>query len=289
MSPLPSIRNSSQSQRQIRIARSLRRPARISGSSHLQCANTDGSRVFVKLVDRQPILIVGGTRGTGLLIARLLHRQGAGIRVLARDPARARTALGPDIEVVQGDLTKVDTLRPLVAGVRDIIFTAGCRSGRPASETRIKAIEYEGVVHTLASARAAGFRGRFLYMTASGVTSTSILSAGLNVYKGNTLVWRRRAERAIRESSIDYTIIRAGMLLNRPEGRRPIRLTQEPLPLSFRNRIARADVARVFAAALDEPNASRATFEVVWARQQPTEPWSTSLKRLKSDDERSDS
>ncbi len=236
-------------------------------------------------MDAKPILIIGGTRGTGLLIARLLHGQGATIRVLARDPARARIALGPNIDVFQGDLTKIDTLRPVVAGVRDIIFTAGCRSGRPASEGRIKAIEYDGVVHTLAQARGAGFGGRFLYMTASGVTSTSLLSVGLNAYKGNTLVWRRRAERAIRESDIDYTIIRAGVLLNRPEGRRPIRLTQEPLALSFRNRIARADVARVFAAALGEPNASRATFEVVWARQQPSEPWSTLLKRLKSDDE----
>ena len=38
-----------------------------------------------------PILVIGGTRGTGLLIAHLLTQQGAAVRVLARNPARAAT------------------------------------------------------------------------------------------------------------------------------------------------------------------------------------------------------
>jgi uncharacterized protein YbjT (DUF2867 family) len=97
-------------------------------------------------------------------------------------------------------------------------------------------------------------------------------------------VWRRRAEDAIRASGVDYTIVRTGMLLNRPKGQRAIRLTQEALPLSFRYRIARADVAEVFVAGLGEPRASRSTFEVVWDRQ-PVEDWRALLKGLKSDAE----
>jgi uncharacterized protein YbjT (DUF2867 family) len=120
-------------------------------------------------------------------------------------------------------------------------------------------------------------------MTASGVTKRSLLSACLNLYKGNTLLWRRRAETAIRESTIDYTIIRAGMLVNHGSGRRAIRLTQEALPLSVRYRIGRSDVAEVFVAALCEPRASHTTFEVVWALGQPSEDWRALLKRLQSD------
>ena len=42
-----------------------------------------------------PFLVIGGTRGTGLLIARLLHRQGIRVRVLARDRERALPHLLP--------------------------------------------------------------------------------------------------------------------------------------------------------------------------------------------------
>jgi uncharacterized protein YbjT (DUF2867 family) len=236
------------------------------------------------MTTNQPVLVIGGTRGTGLLIVRLFQKQKTDVRVLARDPARAQEALGPDVHVMPGDITKRDTLPRAIEGIEHIIFTAGCRSGHPATETRIKATEYEGVLNTLAAARSAGFSGRFIYMTSSGVATHSLLAACLNLYKGNTLAWRRRAEEAIRESGIDYTIIRTGMLLNRRSGLRSIRLTQETLPLSLRYRIARADVAQVFVAALGEPRASRSTFEVVWDRQ-PVEDWRVLLKGLKSDAE----
>ena len=236
-------------------------------------------------VEGQRILIIGGTRGTGLLIARLLEQRRVSVRVLARDPAGGAAALGPRIEVVAGDITKEETLPAAIEGTNHIIFTAGCRSGRPASEARIKATEYEGVLNTLKSVRQAGFVGRFMYMTSSGGATRSLMSACLNLYKGNTLVWRRRAEDAIRGSRLDYTIIRTGMLLDSPGGRRAIKLTQEALPLSIRYRIARADVAEAFVAALEHPRASRATFEVVWAHSGRPAPWSALLQRLKPDAE----
>jgi uncharacterized protein YbjT (DUF2867 family) len=232
-----------------------------------------------------PILLIGGTRGTGLLIAQLLKERQRSIRVLARDPARAAATLGPGAEVVAGDLTKSETLPRAIEGTSHIIFTAGCRSGHPAREPRIKATEYDGVLSTLASAERAGFSGRFMYMTSSGVATQSLMATCLNLYKGNTLIWRRRTEDGIRGSGLDYTIIRTGMLQNGPGGRRAITVTQKALPLSIRYRIARADVAEAFVAALDHARASRATFEIVWARGGQRQPWSELLQELKSDRE----
>ena len=229
------------------------------------------------------VLVIGGTRGTGQLIAQRLERQGTAVRVLARDPERARIGLGPTIEVVAGDITRIGTLPPAIAGATHVVFTAGCRSGRPATEARIRSTEFGGVVNTLQAAHGEGFRGRFLYMTASGVTSGSIAAVMLNLYKGNTLVWRRRAEVEIRTSALDYTIIRAGVLLNQPGGQRAIVLTQDPLPLSLRYRIARADVAEAFVAALDHPRASRTTFDVVWGKGPRREAWPELLAGLKPD------
>ena len=167
---------------------------------------------------RQPILVIGGTRGTGLLAARRLQQQGNPIRLLARAPERAAALFGESVEIVNGDLTKPETLPSAICDARHIIFTAGCRSGYPVREARVKAVEYEGVRHTLAVARALGFAGRFLYMTSSGVGSSSLAARCLNLWKGNTLVWRRRVEDEIRASRLKYTIIRAGVLLSRQGG-----------------------------------------------------------------------
>ncbi|MGH7693407.1 MAG: NAD(P)H-binding protein, partial [Gemmatimonadaceae bacterium] len=199
---------------------------------------------------RQAVLVFGGSRGTGLLIAQRLLRDGVAVRVLARNPTEARARLGPSCEIVAGDLTQPETLPRPIEGVTHVVFTAGRRSGRPTSEKNIRDTEYLGVVNTLEAAREVGFSGRFLYMTSSGVTSRSFWAWALNIYKGNTLLWRRRAEEAIRASDVDYTVIRAGFLLNRPGGHRAILITQKDLPLSLlRYRIAREDVAETFVAA----------------------------------------
>lgn len=233
--------------------------------------------------DDAPILVVGGTRGTGLHIARRLRAQGRAVRVLARNPVEAASRVGTGIDLVAGDMTIPDTLRRALDGARSVIVTAGVRRGHPSTEARIRATEYDGVQHVLAAARDAELPGRFMYMTSSGVGSRSFAAMALNLYKGNTLRWRARLEPLIRSSGLDYTIIRAGFLLNARGGRHPILITQQPLPLSVKWRIAREDVADIFVATLDHPKASRATFEVVWARSGAGPDWPVLLESLHRD------
>ncbi len=230
----------------------------------------------------EEVLVVGGTRGTGLLVVQLLLRDGYRVRALTRHAERAKARLDPTVEVILGDLTRPETIPPAVHGVAHIVFTAGVPVG-PARESLIKATEYEGAVKTLAAARREGFRGRFVYMTAIGVTRSSLTGTLLNLAKGNTLRWRRRVEDEIRASGADYAIIRAGFLLNKPGGTRAIELTQEDLPLKPRYRIARADVAETIVEALKRPRASRATFDVVWGRGARREAWDTLFARVKTD------
>ena len=230
-------------------------------------------------------LLIGGTRGTGLLIARLLYDQGAPVRVLARYPSDAARRLPPDVEIIEGDLTKEKTLAAAVGGTSHIVVTAGVRSGYPATEALVRSTEYDGVLNVLAAARSTGFTGRLLYMTSSGVATPSTSATLLNLYKGNTLKWRRQSEEHIRASGIDYTIIRAGVLLNREGRRHGVNVVQKALPLSWRYRIARADVADAFVASLDHPRASRTTFDIVWGRESPSEGWHARLDRLRPDAE----
>ena len=229
------------------------------------------------------VLVVGGTRGTGLLIARLLVERGYQVRVLARDVARAATELGSAVEVIGGDMTQPYTLFPAVEGVDHVIVTAGLRSGRFARESQVKATDYQGVLNVLETGREAGLRGRFMYMNSIGIRTPSWAATVLNLVKGNTLEWRRRVESAIRASEVDYTIIRTGFLLNAAGGKRAVVVGQGALPLLWRYRIARADVAEAFVEALRHPRASRATFEIAWAEGPRREPWAAMYNRLRTD------
>jgi nucleoside-diphosphate-sugar epimerase len=139
-------------------------------------------------------LVIGGTRGTGLAIARLLAGRGYGVRVLARHPARAEPRLDTAAEIVAGDITKPETLPRAVRGADHIIFTAGVHSGRIARESLVRLTDHDGVLNTLAAARGAGFAGRFLYLNSLGVATPSLAARLLNLLKRNTLVWRRRAK-----------------------------------------------------------------------------------------------
>src|SRR5713101_9781440 len=171
----------------------------------------------------QRVLVIGATQGTGSLIVNLLLRDRYQARALARNEAKAKEKLSSAVEIVVGDITKLNTLPSAMKDVNHIIFTAGVTQ-RPASERQIIATEYEGVKNTLAAARNAGFTGRFLYMTSIGVTKSSLGAMLLNLVKGNTLKWRKLAEEQIRRSGSEYTIIRAGFLTNSPAGRRAIEI-----------------------------------------------------------------
>jgi uncharacterized protein YbjT (DUF2867 family) len=232
--------------------------------------------------ETERVLVVGGTRGTGLLIANLLLRHGYRVRALARNAGKAALRLGSAVDVVPGDVTKPDMLASAVKDLTHLIFTAGVAVG-PAREKVIIATEYQGVLNTLAAARQARFNGRFLYMTSIGVTTPSFSAAVLNFVKGNTLRWRGRAEDEIRTSGMDYTIIRAGFLLNSPGGKRALEVGQQNHPLAPKYRIARADVAETFVQALNSPNTARTTFEVVWDRGPRREQWDSLFRRLKRD------
>jgi uncharacterized protein YbjT (DUF2867 family) len=213
--------------------------------------------------DGELVLVIGGTRGTGLLITQLLLEQGYSVRVLARNPGRAVSRLPAAAELMAGDITLPESLPPAVSGVNHIVFTAGVPSGRVARESLVRMTDYQGVLNTITAAMAAGFSGRFVYLNSLGVTVPSWSARLLNCMKRNTLVWRRRVETDIRASGIDYTIIRVGFLLNRPSGRRALKVTQEALPLTPGNRIPRSDVAEAFVAAMRHPRASRTTFDIV--------------------------
>ena len=197
-------------------------------------------------------------------------------------PADTRAFGRSILAVVEGDITKPESLPGATREVDQILFTAGVTGGR-TGEPLIRATTYDGIRNTLAAARETGFRGRFLYMSTVAVTTPSLAGTLLNLVKRNILKWRRLAEEEIRSSGTDYTIIRAGMLTNDPAGRRALEIGQDGYPLAFQYRISRADVAEVFVQALRHPETRRTCFNVVGTGGSPRTEWDLLFRSLKPD------
>jgi uncharacterized protein YbjT (DUF2867 family) len=228
------------------------------------------------------VLVIGATQGTGSHVVQRLLRDGYAVRVLARNEARAKARFGDTVEIVAGDITRPETLPPAVRGVDHLVLTAGVTK-RPAGEALVKATEYDGTRNVLAAAREAGLAGRFMYMGAIGTTRGSVGSFVLNLVKGNTLRWRRRAEAEIRASGLDYTIVHAGILRDAPPGLNPVRIGQEEVRMSPRHRIGREDVADVFVQALPRPETRNTTFDAVWGKGPGPTRWDSAFAGLVPD------
>jgi len=212
----------------------------------------------------------------------MLLQRGYHVRAAGRNPAAAKGKLDQAVEAIVVDVTKPETLQGALRNVEHIIFTAGVTK-RPAGEEIVRTTEYDGVRNTLIASQQARLHGRFLYMTSIGVSQASFAATMLNLVKRNTLAWRKRAEEEIRRSGLVYTVIRAGLLTDARGGTRTLEVGQENLRLAFKYKVARADVAEVFAQALGDPRTSRTTFEVVWGNRPRSEQAADLFSNLKPD------
>ncbi len=134
------------------------------------------------------ILIIGATGNTGRVAVAKLLEQGLPVRVLTRDPERARTLPGfSGAELVTGDATHPEALGPAFAGVEQVYFI-------PPSTNDFH-IAGEGVI---AAARQAGVR--YLVKISTMCAAASAPS--------NALSYHFHGEQRLRESGIPFTILR---------------------------------------------------------------------------------
>lgn len=100
------------------------------------------------------ILVTGATGRVGRHVVQQLVQRGADVRVLVRDPAKAD--FPADVEVAQGDLLDLDSLRAAFAGVRTLFllnavagdeFTQALIALNVAREAGVKRVVYLSVLH----------------------------------------------------------------------------------------------------------------------------------------------
>ena len=215
-----------------------------------------------------PYCVIGCTRGTGLQIAHQLAERGAPVLGVARDPVKARGLLPAAVEIRAGDVTDPGSLRAARLGAcRAIFFAVDVTGGvggrgffKPSSQ--IRAVTYEGLVNAVDAAKAAAFTGQFVLLSGMGSELPSFTGRLLNTIKGDLQRNQRDRDAYLRNSGLDWSIGRGGILTDEPGGRADIRITPPVHRLSLLRRVARADFARALIAAADAPAVSARTFDV---------------------------
>ena len=72
------------------------------------------------------VLVTGATGLVGNNVVRYLLEQGTSVRVVIRPTANRRPINGLDVEVVEGDITDLESIHRAVRGVDAVVHAAGC-------------------------------------------------------------------------------------------------------------------------------------------------------------------
>jgi len=154
------------------------------------------------------VAIVGGTGFVGSYLCEALVRAGHTLSLLVRAGSEDRVAVQSGVRIVAGELASAASLDELVEGCDAVLYNVGILREIPRSGVTFEAMQYQGVVDTLAAARRAGVR-RCLLMSANGVKSPGTR------YQDSKF----RAERHALESGLDVTVIRPSVVFGDPRGR----------------------------------------------------------------------
>ncbi|MEX0878448.1 MAG: complex I NDUFA9 subunit family protein [Thermoanaerobaculia bacterium] len=206
------------------------------------------------------VLVTGGTGFVGThLVNRLLQRDHA-VAVLARDPEKTRNRYNRPVEAIPGDVLDPVSFGRAAAGRDALVHLVGIIHER-GSQT-FDRMHREAAENALAAAGAAGVR-RFLHMSAMGSSEDSPSEYGRTKAAGET---------AVRASGLDWTVFRPSIIFGPGDG-----FVSLLAPIVRRNPgfipvigggktkfqpVSVYDVARVFADALEKPEASRRAYEV---------------------------
>ena len=219
------------------------------------------------------VLVAGATGRTGRIIVEVLKNHGFTTHVLARDLPNARKLLGDMVIYHQGDVRDINTLLAPMTGINTVISAIGSKT--PVGKNCPKHIDYEGVAN-LVHAASQGYVSRFILISSIAVTHPE---HPLNCF-GKVLDWKSKGEDALRQSHLEYAIIRPGGLKNTPGGKRAIHLDQGDRIMGT---ISRADLAAIILQAIIFPKPLQVTFEVIESDHNEVRSWDDRFSSLSPD------
>ncbi len=198
------------------------------------------------------IFVAGGHGKIGLRLLRLAAQRGDQARGLIRDPGQSADLEAVGAEPVIADWEAGDDITPLVAGADAVVFAAGAGAG--SGPERKRTVDYGGAVKLIEAAKANGV-SRYVIVSSMGADDPLSGPESMRPYQEA----KAAADEALRESGLDFTIVRPGRLTDDPG----TGLVDAAPSLGRRGSIPRDDVAAVLLAVLDAPLTISMTFELL--------------------------
>ncbi len=211
------------------------------------------------------VLVFGGTRNTGLEVAKLLTVRGDKVTAFVRETSD-RSQLEPlGVDFAVGDAMDPESIAAaFAAGDFDaVITTIGNIRANPAPD-------YEGNANIFDAAKAAGVSRAIMISTIGAGDSGDAAPWISKLALTKVIPLKTQAEDHLRASGLEFTIIRPGGLPPAPASGRGI-LSEDVTTFGF---IARPDLARLVVGALDDDRTIGKTLSAI--DPEKTAPWDDS-------------
>jgi putative NADH-flavin reductase len=186
------------------------------------------------------LIIFGPTSGTGRELMRQALDQGHSVVAFARNPAKIDDIQHENLRVFQGDVLDPAAVESAVAGQEVVLCTIGAGAARST-------LREDGTRNIIAAMEKAGIR-RLICLSSLGVGDSRAnipfftKHIIIPVFLRHAFADHERQEAVVRQSSLDWTIVRPPHLINGPrtgEYRHGFPTTDRQI----KAKISRADVA----------------------------------------------
>ena len=233
---------------------------------------------------------MGGAGRVGRRIVTRLTSSGCRCRVLTRDPSSSAASSLLDacppgtVELTRGDVTELGpegdaALAAAIAGCTQVVACFGAQRlskitdilgvGSPETNdaTHPAAVNHRGVARLAALAASAGTVRRFVRVTGMsvGYHPGNFVAVALNAVLSMTIKWQLLGEKAVRDSGLEYTVVRPGNLLETPRPDGSVVLVGHGDAHVPAGKVSRDDVAELIAISMFRANCADATIGVAGA------------------------
>lgn len=201
------------------------------------------------------VLVAGAHGKTARRLVRMLVEEGHEVKGLVRKEEQTGDVGADGAEPVLVDLEAEEVeggIGRAIEGCDAVVFAAGAGPG--SGTERKETMDYGGAAKLVEAAEGRGVR-RYLMLSSMGADDPDGGPEAMRPY----LRAKARADERLQESTLDFTIIRPGSLTE-DEGTGTIDAAGK---LGRRGEIPREDVARTFAAAIEDDSTYHKTFEIL--------------------------
>jgi uncharacterized protein YbjT (DUF2867 family) len=229
---------------------------------------------------KKKVLITGATGRTGSLVVKKLQLDNQNWEVIpfAKSRNKAEDIFTSTESFIFGNILNSEDLAIATKDCNALIILTSAvpkmkippQEGKPPvfdfeENGKPEEVDWLGQKNQIDAAKKAGIEHIILVGSMGGTNENHPLNSLGNA---NILIWKRKAEQYLIDSGVNYTIIRAGGLLDKPDGKRELIVGKNDEflaspPNGIPTSIPRGDVANVVIQALNNPFAKNKAFDLI--------------------------